>query len=63
MEALMIINSILVAVCLYFIKDFHGDFKEVAKKVGKLQDKVNVMSTKLNHRITSDRKAVKGQKK
>ena len=28
MEALLIINSLLVAVCLYFIKDFHGDFKE-----------------------------------
>jgi len=63
MEAIMIINSILVAVCLYFIKDFHGDFKEVAKKVGKLQDKVNVMSTKLSHRMSNDKKTEKGHKK
>jgi len=45
MEALLIINSVLVAVCLYFIKDFHADFKKVAKKVGKLTEKVNRIST------------------
>ena len=48
MEALLIINSILVAICLYFIKDFHGDFKKVAKKVGKLTEKVNMISIELN---------------
>lgn len=36
MEALLIINSILVAITLYFIKDFHASFKKVAKKVEKL---------------------------
>jgi len=48
MEALLIINSILVAICLYFIKDFHGDFKKVVKKVGKLTEKVNMISMELN---------------
>ena len=48
MEALLIINSILVAICLYFIKDFHTDFKKVAKKVGKLAQKVNRISMELS---------------
>ena len=48
MEALLIINSILVAICLYFIKDFHGNFKKVVKKVGKLTEKVNMISMELN---------------
>lgn len=47
MEALLIINSILVAVCLYFIKDFHSEFKSVAKKVDKLKSKVNRISMEL----------------
>ncbi len=63
MEALLIINSILVAVCLYFIKDFHGDFKEVAKKVGKLQDKVNRISLKLNDHVNTVKKKLKDIKK
>jgi len=43
----MIINSILVAITLYFIRDAHGDFKEVVKKVGRLEDKVKNISAKL----------------
>lgn len=56
MEALLIINSVLVAVCLYFIKDFHGDFKKVAKKVGKLNGKVNRISTELDDHVKSVRR-------
>ncbi|WP_343636304.1 hypothetical protein [Fluviicola sp.] len=48
MEALMIINSILVAVTLYFIKEAHRDFKEMVKKVGRLEEKVKGISAKLN---------------
>ncbi|CAG5082788.1 hypothetical protein SAMN05216474_2147 [Lishizhenia tianjinensis] len=59
MEALLIINSILVAICLYFIKDFHGDFKEVAKKVEKLNDKVQRISMKLNDQVESIKKKIK----
>lgn len=40
MEALMIINSILVAITLYFIKDAHGGFKELVKRVERLENKV-----------------------
>ena len=53
MEALLIINSILVAVCLYFIKDFHGDFKEVAKTVNGLKEKFSELSVKVNTHIKS----------
>ena len=42
MEALMIINSILV------IKDAHGDFKEVVKKVSRLEEKVKGISAKMS---------------
>ncbi|MBD3638152.1 MAG: hypothetical protein HUJ25_12440 [Crocinitomicaceae bacterium] len=56
MEALLIINSLLVAVCLYFIKDFHTDFKEVAKTVQGLKEKFNEMSTKVNTHIKSVKK-------
>lgn len=56
MEALLIINSILVAVCLYFIKDFHGDFKEVAKSVNGLKEKFAEMSIKVNGHIKSVKK-------
>ena len=48
MEALLIINSLLVAICLYFIRDFHGDFKEVAKKVEGLKQKVHELSVRMN---------------
>lgn len=51
MEALLIINSILVAVTLYFIKDFHKDFKVVAKKVERLEEKVKAISHKIDTHI------------
>ncbi len=44
----MIINSILVGVTLYFIKDAHGDFKEVVKKVSRLEEKVKGISAKMS---------------
>ncbi len=48
MEALMIINSILVGITFYFIRDTHSDFKEVVKKVGRLDEKVRGISEKIN---------------
>lgn len=48
MEALMIINSILVAITLYFIKDVHTDFKEVVKKVDKLEEEVKGICSQLD---------------
>ncbi len=59
MEPLLIINSILVAICLYFIKDFHGDFKETATKVTKLNEKVQTISAKLNRHVKSVKKKFK----
>lgn len=56
MEALLIINSLLMAVCLYFIKDFHGDFKEVTKTVNGLKEKFAEMSIKVNDHIKSVKK-------
>lgn len=62
MEALLIINSILVAICLYFVKDFHTDFKEVAKKVNKLSEKITRISLKLNEHVSSVKKKLKSIK-
>jgi uncharacterized FlaG/YvyC family protein len=59
MEALLVINSLLVAICLYFIKDFHGDFKETAKKVNKLGEKVQAISNRLNEHVHSVKKKLK----
>lgn len=44
----MIINSILVAITLYFIKDAHTDFKEVVKKVDKLEEEVKGICSQLD---------------
>lgn len=54
MEALMIINSLLVAVCVYFIRDFHTDFKQTAKTVQSLKSEVNDLTTK----VTRNNKSV-----
>ncbi len=51
MEALLIINSILVAVCLYFVKDFHSEFKEVAKTVQGLKEKLSDLAGRLRAHI------------
>jgi hypothetical protein len=66
MEALLIINSFLVAICLYFIKDFHTEFKGVAKKVQelkknleKLSGKVNLIAERLKNHIKSVSKTSK----
>ena len=59
MEALLIINSILVAICLYFIKDFHGDFKETAKKVNKLEEQLQAVSNKLGEHIGAVKRKLK----
>jgi Na+/H+ antiporter NhaC len=50
-EILLIINSILVAVCLYFIRDFHKDFKSMNGTVQTLREKFTELSTKFNIHI------------
>ena len=59
MEALLIINSILVAISLYFIKDFHSEFKEVTRKVEKLNNKVTLITLKLNEQVKTIKKKLK----
>ena len=56
MEALLIINSTLVAVCLYFIKDFHKDFKDFCRKVERHEADIRIINHKLeieNREVTS----------
>jgi len=55
MEALMIVNSILAASTIYFIKDAHSDFKEVVKKVGRLEEKVKHLSAKLGNEVNEEK--------
>ena len=50
-EILLIINSILVAICLYFIRDFHKDFKSMNGTVQTLREKFTELSTKFNIHI------------
>ncbi|MBL4862190.1 MAG: hypothetical protein JKY09_04125 [Crocinitomicaceae bacterium] len=56
MEALLIINSLLVAICLYFIKDFHRDFKETAKTVQVLKERFAELSRKVGNHIKAVKK-------
>jgi hypothetical protein len=51
LEILLIINSLLVAVCLYFIRDFHKDFKTMNGTVQSLKEKFTELSTKFNIHI------------
>ena len=53
LEILLIINSLLVAICLYFIRDFHKDSKQVAKTVQDLKEKFSELSIKFNFHINS----------
>lgn len=54
METLIIINSILVGISTYFLKDFHADFKEVKAKVINLEEQVKAISSKLNQSPKSE---------
>lgn len=62
METLLVINSGLLAVCIYFIKDFHTEFKEVAKKVTRLESKVQSISFRLGQRNRKNEEPGKGEK-
>ena len=54
MEALLVINSILIGISLYFLKDFHSDFKEVSKKVNQMENQINQVAEKLNCHIDKE---------
>ena len=55
METLLVINSILVGISAYFLKNFHTEFKELSKKVGRLDEKVKSISIKINSRFRGNR--------
>lgn len=44
MEALLIINSILVAICLLFIINFHKEFRAIRKRVDLLEQELKIIS-------------------
>lgn len=53
METLLIINSLLVAVTLYFMKDVHGEFKDMGKSVQSLKERFAELSAKFQAQIQS----------
>ena len=53
MEALLIVNSVLVAITLYFIKDAHSEFKEMRRSVHGLKERFTELSAKVNAQIQS----------
>lgn len=55
MEGLMILNSILAASTLYFFKEAHKDFKELVKRVGKVEEKMKIISGKVGNEVTEEK--------
>ncbi len=53
METLIIINSILAATTLYFIKNVHGEFKEMGRSVQTLKERLAEFSAKFQAQIQS----------
>lgn len=53
METLLVINGILVATSLYFIKDVHKDFKEVKKSLQELKQRFGEQSSKTDTELKS----------
>ncbi len=55
MDAVQIINSLLLGITLYFVRDFHKDFKEMTKKVTDLKERFSELSAKVKIQINSIR--------
>ncbi len=53
MEALLIINGLLAATTLYFIKHVHSEFKEMGRSVQTLKERFAELSTKVQEQIKS----------
>lgn len=56
MEALLIINSILAAVCFYFLRDIHKDFKQLTQTVEDLKSAFTAFTIKVKTRLKSNSK-------
>ncbi len=55
METVQIINSLLLGITLYFVRDFHKDFKEMSKQVTDLKERFADLSAKVRIQIQSIR--------
>lgn len=55
MDAVQIINSLLLGITLYFVRDFHKDFKQMSKEVSDLKERFSEMSAKFKIQINSIR--------
>lgn len=51
METVQIINSLLLGITLYFVRDFHKDFKQMAKEVSDLKERFSELSAKVKIQI------------
>ncbi len=55
MDAVQIINSLLLGITLYFVRDFHKDFKQMSKEVSDLKERFSELSAKFKIQINSIR--------
>jgi len=55
MDAVQIINSLLLGITLYFVRDFHKDFKQMSKEVSDLKERFSELSAKVKIQINSIR--------
>lgn len=53
METMQIINSLLLGITLYFVRDFHKDFKLMSKEVSDLRERFSELSAKVRIQIQS----------
>lgn len=56
METLLIINGILAAITIYFLKEFHNNFKALVKSVSELKDKFLTHTVKVGEELKSNKK-------
>ena len=53
METMQIINSLLLGITLYFVRDFHKDFKLMRREVSDLKERFSELSAKVRIEIQS----------
>ena len=51
MYAVQIINSLLLGITLYFVRDFHKDFKQMSRQVSDLKERFTELSAKFKIQI------------
>lgn len=48
METVLAFNGLLFGICTYFVKEYISEFKELGKKVERIDQKVNDLSDQIN---------------